>query len=147
MPMIGQLNFPAALSPRKKHWHALIRRMDGPLNRSGHPGFEYPTVYYVAQSQFSLCSSGPHLPQVIQVSGVNFHWSYNDETRLYSFNLFYLQGKNISLQILTNKCTYITFTLKHIKLLLHISIFSDHHQGVTSFFAKVITHSRFSSFL
>jgi len=45
-----------------------------------------------------------------------------------------------SLQILTNKCTYITFTwntLKHIKLLRHVSISSDHHQRVSSFLAFV----------
>jgi len=55
-----------------------------------------------------------------------------------------------SLQLLTNKCTYITFTyntLKHLKSLRHVSIFSDHHHGVSSFLAKVITYSRFSSFL
>jgi len=54
-----------------------------------------------------------------------------------------------SLQLLTNKCTYITFTyntLKHLKPLQYISIFSDHHQGVSSFLAKVITYSRCSSF-
>jgi len=55
-----------------------------------------------------------------------------------------------SLQLLTNKCTYITFTyntLKCLKLLQHVLNFSDHHQGVSSFLAKVITYSRFSSFL
>ena len=36
---------------------------------------------------------------------------------------------------------------KHLKPLRHVSIFSDHHQGVSSFLAKVITYSRFSSFL
>jgi len=50
-----------------------------------------------------------------------------------------------SLQLLTNKCTYIT--LKRLKPLRHVSIFSDHHQGVSSFLVKVITYSRFSSFL
>jgi len=47
------------------------------------------------------------------------------------------------LQQLTNKCIYITFTqntLKHLKPLQHASIFSDHHQGVPSFLAKVITY-------
>ena len=39
------------------------------------------------------------------------------------------------------------FHLKHLKQLRHVSIFSDHHQGVSSFLAKVITYSRFSSFL
>jgi len=39
------------------------------------------------------------------------------------------------------------FHLKHIKLLQHVSIFSDHHQGVSSSLAKVITYSQFSSFL
>ena len=39
------------------------------------------------------------------------------------------------------------FHLKHLELLRHVSIFSDHHQGVSSFLAKVITYSRFSSFL
>jgi len=39
------------------------------------------------------------------------------------------------------------FHLKHFKPLRHVSIFSDHHQGVSSFLAKVITYSRFSSFL
>jgi len=39
------------------------------------------------------------------------------------------------------------FHLKHLKPLQHFSIFSDHHQGVSSFLAKVITYSRFSSFL
>ena len=46
-----------------------------------------------------------------------------------------------SLQLLTNKCTYITFTsntLKHLKPLRHVSIFSDHHQGGSSFLAKVM---------
>ena len=38
-------------------------------------------------------------------------------------------------------------TLKHLKPLRHVSIFSDHHQGISSFLAKVITYSRFSSFL
>jgi len=38
------------------------------------------------------------------------------------------------------------FHLKHLKPLRHFSIFSDHHQGVSSFLAKVITYSRFSSF-
>ena len=38
------------------------------------------------------------------------------------------------------------FHLKHIKLLRHVSIFSDHHQGVSSFLSKVITYSRFGSF-
>jgi len=54
-----------------------------------------------------------------------------------------------SLQLLTNKCTYITFTsstLKHLKPLRLVSIFSDHRQRVSSFLAKVITYSRFSSF-
>jgi len=35
------------------------------------------------------------------------------------------------------------FHLKHLKTLRHISIFSDQHQGISSFFAKVITYSRF----
>jgi len=39
------------------------------------------------------------------------------------------------------------FHLKHLKPLRHISIFSDHHQGFSSFLAKVITYSRCSSFL
>ena len=39
------------------------------------------------------------------------------------------------------------FHLKHLKPLRPVSIFSDHHQGVSSFLAKVITYSRFSSFL
>ena len=39
------------------------------------------------------------------------------------------------------------FNLKHLKPLRHISIFSDHHQGVSSFLAKVITYSRFCLFL
>jgi len=38
-------------------------------------------------------------------------------------------------------------TLKHIKPLRHVSIFSDNHQGVSSFLAKFITYSRFGSFL
>jgi len=33
------------------------------------------------------------------------------------------------------------FHLKHIKLLRHVSILSDHHQGVSLFLAKVITYS------
>jgi len=36
--------------------------------------------------------------------------------------------------------------LKHLKPLRHVSIFSGHHHGVSSFLAKVITYSRFSSF-
>ena len=36
------------------------------------------------------------------------------------------------------------YHLKHLKPLRHVSIFSDHHQGVSSFLAKVITYSRFS---
>jgi len=39
------------------------------------------------------------------------------------------------------------FHLKHLKPIQHVSIFSDHHQGISSFPAKVITYSRFSSFL
>jgi len=39
------------------------------------------------------------------------------------------------------------FHLKHLNPLRHVSIFLDHHQGVWSFFAKIITYSRFSSFL
>jgi len=39
------------------------------------------------------------------------------------------------------------FHLKHLKPLRLVSILSDHHQGVSSFLAKVITYSRFSSFL
>jgi len=39
------------------------------------------------------------------------------------------------------------FHLKHLKPLRRVSIFSDHHQGISSFLAKVITYSRFSSFL
>ena len=39
------------------------------------------------------------------------------------------------------------FHLKHLKPLRHVSIFSDHHQGVSSFLAKFIAYSRFSSFL
>jgi len=39
------------------------------------------------------------------------------------------------------------FHLKHLKPLRHVPIFSDHHQGVSSFLARVITYSRFSSFL
>ena len=38
-------------------------------------------------------------------------------------------------------------TSKHLKPLRHVLIFSDHHQGVSSFLAKVIIYSRFSSFL
>jgi len=37
-------------------------------------------------------------------------------------------------------------TLKHLKPLRHVSIVSVLHQGVSSFLAKVITYSRFSSF-
>jgi len=55
-----------------------------------------------------------------------------------------------SLKLLTTKCTYITFTsntLKHLKPIWHISSVSDHHQGVSSFLAKVNTYSRFSPVL
>jgi len=41
----------------------------------------------------------------------------------------------------------IRFTLKHLKPLRHVSSFSDHHQGVSSFLAKIITYSRCSSLL
>ena len=37
-----------------------------------------------------------------------------------------------------NRCTYTKlFTLKHLKLLQHISIFLDHPQGATLFLAKI----------
>jgi len=39
------------------------------------------------------------------------------------------------------------FRLKHLKPLRHVSIFTDHHQGVSSFLAKVITYSQYISFL
>jgi len=38
------------------------------------------------------------------------------------------------------------FHLKQLKALRQISIFLEHHQGVSSFLDKVITYSRFSSF-
>jgi len=129
MPVIGQLNFPAVLSPRKKHWHTLIRRMDGPWNRSGHPRFEYPTVYYVAQSQFSLCSPGSHLPQVIQVFDINFHWSTRTKYRFFPSTYFIYKGKicifwsdvpgNFSFQSAPfnfHKLTYITGTVGWLRL-------------------------------
>ena len=36
--------------------------------------------------------------------------------------------------------------LKHLKPLRHVSIMSDHHQGISSFLVKVLTYSRFSLF-
>ena len=46
-----------------------------------------------------------------------------------------------SLQLLTKKMRLYNFHLKHLNTLRHVSMFSDHHQGVSSFLAKVITYS------
>ena len=40
----------------------------------------------------------------------------------------------------------IIVTLKHLKPLRHVSIFADHHQGVSSFLAEAITYSRLVRF-
>jgi len=50
----------------------------------------------------------------------------NQEMHLYNFHLKHFKTQNYS---------------------RHVSIFSDHHQGISSFLAKIITYSRFRSFL
>jgi len=53
----------------------------------------------------------------------------------------------ISTSTINQQLHLYNFHLKHLKPLRHVSIFSDHYQGLSSFLAKVITYSRFSSFL
>ena len=60
----------------------------------------------------------------------------NDTTNMYDIT-----------STINQKMHLYNFHLKHFKTLRHVSIFSDHHQDVSSFLAKVITYSRFSSFL
>ena len=50
-------------------------------------------------------------------------------------NKFILPPSNINQQT-----RLYNFHLKHLKQLRHVSIFSDRHQGVSSFLAKVITY-------
>jgi len=61
-----------------------------------------------------------------------------------------VRGRNIFTSTINQQMYLYNFPLKHFKThktTRHVSIFSDHHQGVSSFLAKVITYSRFSSFL
>jgi len=69
-------------------------------------------------------------------------------TKHYTFVLNKASKLGNQLSIITSTINQQTHLYNfHLKPLRNISNFSDHHRGVSSFLAKVITYSRFSSFL